>query len=101
VIPPARVGNIHRRIRVRAPAHRQNGQQKEKRQTGGGKSFSHGISMPEDTEKEKWTKPRQCYLRLFQNFSFWKASLDLWEKTGFRPFFQEPSTKPTGFWERL
>ncbi|MDR2019649.1 MAG: hypothetical protein LBQ14_02670, partial [Treponema sp.] len=32
---------------------------------------------------------------------FGKATLDLWEKTGLRPFFQEPSTKPTGFWEML
>jgi hypothetical protein len=32
---------------------------------------------------------------------FWKATLDLWEKAGFRPLFQEPFTKLTEFCERL
>jgi hypothetical protein len=32
---------------------------------------------------------------------FGKATLDLWEKAGFRPLFQEPFTKLTEFWERL
>jgi hypothetical protein len=30
-----------------------------------------------------------------------KATLDLWEKAGFRPLFQEHFLKPTGFWEML
>ncbi|MDR2068810.1 MAG: hypothetical protein LBP71_02960 [Spirochaetaceae bacterium] len=30
---------------------------------------------------------------------FGKATLDLWEKAGFRPLFQEHFLKPTGFWE--
>ncbi|MDR2068960.1 MAG: hypothetical protein LBP71_03725, partial [Spirochaetaceae bacterium] len=32
---------------------------------------------------------------------FGKATLDLWEKAGFRPLFQEHFLKPTGFWEML
>jgi hypothetical protein len=32
---------------------------------------------------------------------FGKATLDLWEKAGFRPLFQEPFTKLTEFWKRL
>jgi hypothetical protein len=36
-------------------------------------------------------------LRLFQNFSFGTATLDVREKAGFRPLFQEPVEKPWGF----
>jgi hypothetical protein len=32
---------------------------------------------------------------------FVKATLDLWEKAGFRPLFQEHFLKPTGFWEMI
>jgi hypothetical protein len=32
---------------------------------------------------------------------FGKATLDLSEKAGFRPLFQEHFRKPTGFWEML
>jgi hypothetical protein len=32
---------------------------------------------------------------------FGKATLDLWEKAGSEPLFQESSTKLTEFWERL
>jgi hypothetical protein len=32
---------------------------------------------------------------------FGKATLDLWEKAGFRPLFQEHFTKLTEFWEML
>jgi hypothetical protein len=40
-------------------------------------------------------------MRLSQNFSFGKATLEFWEKAGFRPLFQELFSKPTGFWEKL
>jgi hypothetical protein len=40
-------------------------------------------------------------LRLSQNFSFWESNLRFMGKAGFRPLFQEPFPKPTGFWERL
>jgi hypothetical protein len=33
--------------------------------------------------------------------AFGKATLNLWEKAGFRPLFQERFPKPTGFWEML
>jgi hypothetical protein len=33
--------------------------------------------------------------------AFGKAALNLWEKAGFRPLFQERFPKPTGFWEML
>jgi len=37
------------------------------------------------------------YLRLFQNFSFEKATIDLNEKSGIRPIFQEQFPKLTEF----
>jgi hypothetical protein len=40
-------------------------------------------------------------MRLFQNFSFGTATLDLIEKAGFRPLFRKPVPKPTEFWNRL
>jgi hypothetical protein len=40
-------------------------------------------------------------VRLFQNFSFWNSFLEFSGKTGFCRFFQEPGSKPTGFWNRL
>jgi hypothetical protein len=40
-------------------------------------------------------------MRLFQNFSFGTATLDLIEKADFRPFFRKPVPKPTEFWNRL
>jgi hypothetical protein len=36
-------------------------------------------------------------VRLSQNFSFGKATLDLWEKAGFRPLFQEVFPNQQGF----
>jgi hypothetical protein len=39
--------------------------------------------------------------RLFQNFSFGTATLDLTEKPGFGRFFEEVGPKPTGFWTNL
>jgi hypothetical protein len=39
--------------------------------------------------------------RLSQNFSFEKAALDLWKKTGLKALFQELFLKSTGFWEKL
>jgi hypothetical protein len=44
---------------------------------------------------------RNYYLRLFQNFSFGTATLNLVEKPGFDRFFQELVPKPTGFWNQL
>jgi hypothetical protein len=41
------------------------------------------------------------YLRLFQNFSFGTATLDLREKAGFRPLFPGACGKTIGFWNRL
>jgi hypothetical protein len=42
------------------------------------------------------------YKRGFPKTSaFGKATLDLWEKAGFRPLFQDYCRKPTGFWEML
>jgi hypothetical protein len=40
-------------------------------------------------------------MRLFQNFSFGTATLDLREKVGFDHFFQELVSNPTGFWNKL
>jgi hypothetical protein len=40
-------------------------------------------------------------MRLFQNFSFRTATLDLREKAGIDRFFQELVSKPTGFWNKL
>jgi hypothetical protein len=37
------------------------------------------------------------YLRLFQNFSFGTATLDLMEKAGFRPLFRKPVPSQTMF----
>jgi hypothetical protein len=39
--------------------------------------------------------------RLFQNFSFGKATLILFEKSGFRPLFRKLLPKLPEFWERL
>jgi hypothetical protein len=44
---------------------------------------------------------RYSYRRLFQNFSFGTATLDLREKTGFRPLFPGACGKTRGFWNRL
>jgi hypothetical protein len=40
-------------------------------------------------------------MRLFQNFSFGTATLDLREKVGFRPRFPRACGKTIGFWNRL
>jgi hypothetical protein len=40
-------------------------------------------------------------VRLFQNFSFGTAILDLGEKAGFRPLFPKACGKTIGFWNRL
>jgi hypothetical protein len=40
-------------------------------------------------------------MRLFQNFSFGTATLDLREKAGFRPLFLRACGKTMGFWNRL
>jgi hypothetical protein len=40
-------------------------------------------------------------VRLFQNFSFGTATLDLKEKAGFRPLFPGACGKTIGFWNRL
>jgi hypothetical protein len=39
--------------------------------------------------------------RLSQNFSFGKATLNLYEKAGFRPLFRKLFPKLTEFWEKL
>jgi hypothetical protein len=41
------------------------------------------------------------YKRLFQNFSFGTATLDLREKAGFRLLFPRACGKTIGFWNRL
>jgi hypothetical protein len=46
------------------------------------------------------------HLRLSQNFSFWKATLDLEEKPGFSAVFSKPFPsnrrfEPPGFWEGI
>jgi hypothetical protein len=41
------------------------------------------------------------YLRLFQNFGFGTATLDVREKAGFRPLFPGACGKTIGFWSRL
>jgi hypothetical protein len=49
---------------------------------------------------QPWESKRRC--PDFPKTSvFGKATLDLSEKAGFRPFFQEHFRKPTGFWEML
>jgi hypothetical protein len=40
-------------------------------------------------------------LRLFQNFSFGTATLDLSGKAGLRPLFLKPVPKLTEFWNSL
>jgi hypothetical protein len=40
-------------------------------------------------------------MRLFQNFSFGTATLDLSGKVGFRPLFLKPVSKLTEFWNWL
>ena len=40
-------------------------------------------------------------MRLFQNFSFGTASIDVMEKPGSDRFFQEFVPKPTGFRNKL
>jgi hypothetical protein len=45
--------------------------------------------------------PLFFYVRLFQNFSFETATLDLREKAGSRPLFPKACEKTIGFWNRL
>jgi hypothetical protein len=53
-------------------------------------SFRHN---PKQIKNEEW--------RLFQNFSFGTATLDLREKAGFRPLFPGACGKTMGFWNSL
>jgi mRNA interferase MazF len=50
---------------------------------------------------KKIGKINENNVRLFQNFSFGTATLDLREKAGFRPLFPRDCGKTIGFWNRL